>query len=190
MTRYASIEALRGAAALLVLLAHVKFPVIDACGADALPDVLRGGWGACGVDLFFVISGFVIGLTLDRPGVTWRSFLAARLARVVPVYFLFTAVCLAIPAVVCVPVDPERRGRLVRLSAPVRCPPVRRDDSPVRVDAVVRDLVLPGRDGRRRDCRPAGGPVCLATVFLAGPLALSAAGYDGPWYFPGSPSRP
>jgi exopolysaccharide production protein ExoZ len=97
MSKLVSIEFLRGVAALMVLHAHLKFPILDACGADSLPAFLRPVWGACGVDLFFVISGFVIALSCDRPGTNWRGFLTARLSRIVPIYALFSLVCLATP---------------------------------------------------------------------------------------------
>jgi exopolysaccharide production protein ExoZ len=184
MTRITSIESLRGVAAALVLFAHVKFPVIDACGVSELPQVLRPAWGACGVDLFFVISGFVISLTLDRPGMTWRAFVAARVARVVPVYFVFTLACLVIPAVVCVQLTPK----------------------------VVADsfLFLPLFDADRFAgtihpygwtlsfeiwfylvatvtaviAGPRAVPVRLAALFIAGVLVLFVVGYDRAWYFP------
>jgi exopolysaccharide production protein ExoZ len=184
MPRYASIESLRGVAAVLVLFAHVKFPVIDACGADALPGVLRSGWGACGVDLFFVISGFVIGLTLDRPGVTWRSFLAARVARVVPVYFLFTAVCLAIPAVVCVPLAPN-----VVADSFAFLPVFDRDQFAGTIHPYGWTLSFEiwfylAATGAAVTAGPRSAPLWLAAVFLAGPVAIRALGYDGAWYFP------
>ena len=45
-----------------------------------------------------MLSGYLIGLTLDKPATTPRSFLLARLARVLPLYFVASAVCLALPA--------------------------------------------------------------------------------------------
>jgi len=46
--------------------------------------------GDLGVDLFFVISGFVIGLSVLRGHGDWRQFLLRRLARIVPLYWLVT----------------------------------------------------------------------------------------------------
>jgi peptidoglycan/LPS O-acetylase OafA/YrhL len=46
--------------------------------------------GAIGVDIFFVISGFVIAMTASRLGGNWRAFLAHRIARVVPLYFMLS----------------------------------------------------------------------------------------------------
>lgn len=47
-------------------------------------------FGGFGVDIFFVLSGFVIALVLDSPGMTARHFLADRIARIVPLYWLLT----------------------------------------------------------------------------------------------------
>ncbi|HEV2568902.1 acyltransferase [Sphingomonas sp.] len=89
--RLASIQRLRGIAALLVVLVHA----IDL--ADRSPDAgalaplwLINDLGASGVDLFFVLSGFVMTLGLDRftgPG-GWRRFLVARAIRILPLFWL------------------------------------------------------------------------------------------------------
>ena len=90
---FPNVNFLRALAALLVLSYHVielaPWPSFPA-GGPAL--TLRVGW--VGVDLFFVISGFVIGLSslrLYRAGGTdFRStFMRRRLARIVPLY-IFT----------------------------------------------------------------------------------------------------
>lgn len=91
---FPNINFLRGFAALLVLVYHVielaPWPSFPTQGAAL---TLRIGW--VGVDLFFVISGFVIGLSairLQREGdADFRAtFLRRRLARIVPLY-LFTS---------------------------------------------------------------------------------------------------
>jgi exopolysaccharide production protein ExoZ len=71
----------RGVAALLVVLFHSSLTL----SARHLVGILdRGG---VGVDIFFVISGFVIYWTAQ--GRPWRAFLVRRLARIVPLYWLF-----------------------------------------------------------------------------------------------------
>ncbi len=87
---FANVNFLRAIAALLVLVYHVielapwpSFPM------QGVALVLRVGW--VGVDLFFVISGFVIGLSairLYREGGDdyRRTFMRRRLARIVPLY--------------------------------------------------------------------------------------------------------
>lgn len=71
----------RGVAALLVVLFHATLTLH---GRNMAPVFDRGG---IGVDIFFVISGFVIYLTAQ--GKPWRAFLTRRLARIVPLYWLF-----------------------------------------------------------------------------------------------------
>ena len=80
-----NLHLLRGIAALMVLAHHLRDLV--ARPGSVWHDVQVG---AAGVDLFFVISGVVIGLTLARPGLTARGFAAARVLRVVPLYWAMT----------------------------------------------------------------------------------------------------
>lgn len=99
MSRLPGLELLRGVAALLVLAEHVPGVVQHTLGVEnALPPALASFHGYWGVDLFFVLSGYLIGLTLDKPGTTARSFLLARLARVLPLYLVASLACLALPA--------------------------------------------------------------------------------------------
>jgi exopolysaccharide production protein ExoZ len=184
MARFTSIEWLRGIAATLVLFAHLKFPVTDACGTSAVPGALRATWGACGVDLFFVISGFVIGLTLDRPGMTWRSFVAARVARVVPVYFLFTLVCLAMPAVVCVPLSPNVVADSFLFLPLLDFPEFAGTVHPYGWTLSFEIWFYLVSTIAAVAAGPRAAPVSLAAVFVAGPLLLLAVGYDHAWYFP------
>lgn len=68
-----SIQVLRALAAISVAVHHVvKFPL-----------------GAAGVDLFFVISGFIIASV--APGDTATAFLAKRVARIYPLYLICQA---------------------------------------------------------------------------------------------------
>lgn len=91
---FPNINFLRAIAAILVLVYHV----VELTNWSAFPNygpfwAFRLGW--LGVDLFFVISGFVIGLAaikLYRDSSTEyrQTFMRRRLARIVPLY-LFTA---------------------------------------------------------------------------------------------------
>jgi peptidoglycan/LPS O-acetylase OafA/YrhL len=85
--RIPSLDGLRALAILLVVLAHSKFP-----GDDLLPlRMLRGRSGFLGVQIFFVLSGFLITTLMLRevqrsgrlhPG----RFYLRRALRIVPVY--------------------------------------------------------------------------------------------------------
>jgi exopolysaccharide production protein ExoZ len=82
-----SIQALRGAAALLVTLFHA------AAHFDPTQETFRVG--NAGVDIFFVISGFVMWTTTLRRQPTPEIFLRHRIIRVFPLYALFTFALLA-----------------------------------------------------------------------------------------------
>src|ERR1044072_3283473 len=86
-----SIQALRGIATFVVILAHIQLYV---AGKMNLPDLLpfNGVVGAA-VDSFFVVSGFIMVYASERlfgqPGGT-RIFFLRRLARILPMYWVTT----------------------------------------------------------------------------------------------------
>lgn len=85
------LDGLRGVAILLVFLTHFIAQSLDrhAMGVDgAVRWVARFGW--TGVDLFFVLSGFLItGILLDTRGQPnyWRNYAARRFLRIFPLYY-------------------------------------------------------------------------------------------------------
>ncbi|MCD2317209.1 acyltransferase [Sphingomonas sp. IC-11] len=89
---FLSVQYLRGIASLMVLLYHAGYDL------NLITEGSRPHWLASGVDIFFVISGFVmVASTATRP-VTAQAFLASRIARVVPFYWLATIVMIGIIA--------------------------------------------------------------------------------------------
>lgn len=92
-----NIQALRGIAVLLVLALHVFATERKYSEDQVLPAWLQVG--AAGVDVFFVISGFImVMVTRDWPR-GWpaaRRFLWLRSSRIYPLYWLVTAAVLAI----------------------------------------------------------------------------------------------
>jgi len=87
--RYLALDALRGVAALVVVTLHARN------GFAGLPDP-RSGYLA--VDLFFLLSGFVIASAYDArldAALTWRAFLVVRLIRLYPLYLLGMSVGIA-----------------------------------------------------------------------------------------------
>ena len=91
--RVGNVQLLRALAASSVLLSHAADVLIpDNDAWQAIP------WTA-GVDLFFVISGFVMMLLCDgqfgSPGIA-RHFLTRRIIRIVPSYWFFTALLAAL----------------------------------------------------------------------------------------------
>ncbi|RDB04585.1 acyltransferase family protein [Runella aurantiaca] len=77
--RLATLDTFRGIAALAVVLFHLTLHQAEA--------PVHFSWGVTGVDLFFIISGFVIYMTLNK---TTRAvdFVFARFSRLYPVYWV------------------------------------------------------------------------------------------------------
>jgi peptidoglycan/LPS O-acetylase OafA/YrhL len=90
--RIPELDGIRGIAIGMVLLHHYFYGAIQARPATALSYALLSGrltWS--GVDLFFVLSGFLIGgILLDARESTnyFRVFYTRRFFRIVPIYFL------------------------------------------------------------------------------------------------------
>jgi peptidoglycan/LPS O-acetylase OafA/YrhL len=88
---FLTIQALRAVAALLVVLLHA----FETWGERVDPTAPGVNWenGAAGVDIFFIISGFVMVISsrrlVDRAG-AWLIFLRHRVVRIVPLYWLLT----------------------------------------------------------------------------------------------------
>jgi peptidoglycan/LPS O-acetylase OafA/YrhL len=86
-----ALDGLRGVAILMVMLFHFGSEVDDLGHYSILCRPLRVGWA--GVDLFFVLSGFLItGILLEtrRDPRYFRNFYMRRTLRVFPLYFLVT----------------------------------------------------------------------------------------------------
>ena len=92
-----SLDGLRGVSVLLVCFCHGAATYGSPVSSRLYP---LAAWGGIGVDVFFVISGFIITLLLlrerDRTGsVSIRCFYLRRLLRIAPafvVFLLFVAV--------------------------------------------------------------------------------------------------
>lgn len=86
------LQLLRAVAAIGVMVFHYSQQV-----QKVIPESPVFPLGAAGVDLFFVISGFVMVYSsrkmFGQPGARWL-FLARRVARIVPLYWIFSAVLL------------------------------------------------------------------------------------------------
>lgn len=92
--RLNSIQALRGVAALLVLFFHMaEFQRQMAEGNPSDIALLSGIWdrGWAGVDLFFVISGFIMVYVTRQTGRSFadiRSFIVSRVTRIYPLWWV------------------------------------------------------------------------------------------------------
>ena len=90
-SNFVTIQALRAVAALLVVIYHA----FDMWGLriDATAPGVSWGNGAAGVDIFFVVSGFVMVVSSRRIAsqshAAW-TFIQHRIIRIVPLYWLLT----------------------------------------------------------------------------------------------------
>jgi peptidoglycan/LPS O-acetylase OafA/YrhL len=86
------LDGLRAVAIGLVMAFHFTSVHFDGPLARIAFSITRGGW--IGVDLFFVLSGFLItGICLDEQGPGFfRAFYGRRALRILPAYFLALAV--------------------------------------------------------------------------------------------------
>jgi exopolysaccharide production protein ExoZ len=97
VTTLLSVQILRAVAALAVVAHHVQLDFVTRLGLpDALPDL---NLGAAGVDVFFVISGFVMVYASEplfgrSDGA--REFWLRRLIRIVPLYWAVTSLYLVL----------------------------------------------------------------------------------------------
>ena len=92
--RLHGVDALRGVAAVLVMLFHYTTRYQEKFG-HVEPPSFDVPWGHLGVNLFFMISGFVIFMTLER---TTRpsDFLVSRFSRLYPAYWVAALLAFAI----------------------------------------------------------------------------------------------
>lgn len=122
---YLTIQALRAIAALSVVVFHAMEAWRDRVDGAAIY------WanGSAGVDIFFVISGFVMVVSSERligRADGWLEFLRRRFIRIIPLYWLITTIKLA--------------GILV-------FPAEARHGPPVLDNIISSYLFLPSRDG-------------------------------------------
>jgi peptidoglycan/LPS O-acetylase OafA/YrhL len=93
--RFLGLDGLRGVCALSVVLYHCELlfrPGVVFCHGDMA------------VDMFFILSGFVIAANYDQrfaAGMTAGQFLAARIRRLAPVYWAGLALCFAAGLLTC-----------------------------------------------------------------------------------------
>ena len=95
-SHFLNIQALRGVAALMVLTSHVW--VIEGLFAGTRYLPMQLGIGVVGVDLFFLISGFVMVKVAERMAAKKTPILRFaydRVLRIYPLYWIATIVAIA-----------------------------------------------------------------------------------------------
>ena len=86
-----NIQALRAFAAINVVLFHIIGTAPSYSQNTSHLNILRG-WGSNGVDIFFVISGFIIFHTQMTRKKSVGEFVQSRIIRIIPIYWLITLV--------------------------------------------------------------------------------------------------
>lgn len=81
--RIEELDALRGLAALAVVLFHYTLETEQTRSYFTV--------GCMGVDLFFIISGFVIFMTIQKSK-NWKAFLVSRFSRLYPAYWVCVSI--------------------------------------------------------------------------------------------------
>ena len=88
-----SVQGLRALAVVLVVYAHSTDAALNLFGKSLQTDFFYlENWGAIGLDLFFVISGFImtrVAPSYFGPG-RWQDFLSKRAIRIFPLYWGLT----------------------------------------------------------------------------------------------------
>lgn len=87
-----NLQATRAVAAYMVVVYHLLGQLIY----RLYPDAKYLTFGAAGVDIFFVISGFIMVVTTSDGKTGPADFLAKRIGRIVPIYWLITLVLVAL----------------------------------------------------------------------------------------------
>src|SRR5579884_2382866 len=94
-THTPQLDGIRGVAILLVLASHyLLFPETSVVASFPLIKLAGVGW--IGVDLFFVLSGFLLGgILIDQKGTDgyFRRFYLRRAARMLPLYYVWLFAC-------------------------------------------------------------------------------------------------
>lgn len=91
-TKIKSLQAIRGIAAVSVLLFHITPILREKFGYSFLGNFFMAGFS--GVDVFFVLSGFIILHTSSRSSARFVSFIRKRFFRIYPIYWVVSVLTL------------------------------------------------------------------------------------------------
>jgi peptidoglycan/LPS O-acetylase OafA/YrhL len=88
-----SIQYLRGLAALAVVLHHASGAILVHYAVEQKDFY---SWGAGGVDLFFIISGFIMMYITFGKEINVKDFLYKRIIRIYPIFYVYATIALMI----------------------------------------------------------------------------------------------
>lgn len=88
-----SIQYLRGIAAVLVVLFHASNALMTHFTQGAKNYFT---WGEAGVDLFFIISGFIMVYITYNKDISFKNFFLKRIIRIYPVFWVYATIALII----------------------------------------------------------------------------------------------
>lgn len=94
-----NIQALRAFAALNVVFYHIIGASV-AYGLPASAFLFLKSWGQNGVDIFFVISGFIMVFIQEKNRKSSYDFIKNRVERIVPVYWVLTLAFLSLALII------------------------------------------------------------------------------------------
>ncbi|WNO07845.1 acyltransferase [Teredinibacter sp. KSP-S5-2] len=100
--RYAELDAIRGLAAIMVVLYHYTTWHAQSLGYSTTIPLFTFELGKTGVHLFFMVSGFVIFLTLDKTKSAF-DFIVSRLSRLYPAYWIAVLLTFSIVTIFSLP---------------------------------------------------------------------------------------
>jgi peptidoglycan/LPS O-acetylase OafA/YrhL len=93
------LQAWRALAAFLVVAGHANYEALSVMKSTGMPYSYIRYPGGTGVEIFFVISGFVIVYAsrnlMGRAG-SWKAFILRRIIRIVPLYWFYTTLMLMV----------------------------------------------------------------------------------------------
>ncbi|WP_404369208.1 acyltransferase family protein [Sphingomonas sp. MMS24-J45] len=92
---FTELDGMRGVLALIVLVLHLGLnPAVSALSLGWLP---KQNWAwSVSVDIFFVLSGFVLFLSFDRTRPGFGDYFTRRVRRLAPVYMIGTVAVIAL----------------------------------------------------------------------------------------------
>lgn len=101
MKRFRELDGLRGIASVAVVLSHFSGSFDDRYPGFE-PSPFDAWWGAYGVQLFFLISGFVIFFSATRAKKS-KDFVISRVSRLYPTYWVALILALILTSVFAIP---------------------------------------------------------------------------------------